>query len=60
VSRLLPRTQQAKFNAGGFVRVALKDRYDAHKTGIEAGFLTVNEARDLEDRPPLPKGGATA
>jgi HK97 family phage portal protein len=60
VSRLLPRTQQAKFNAGGFVRVALKDRYEAHKTGIEAGFLTVNEARDLEDRPPLPEGGAVA
>ena len=60
VSRLLPRTQQAKFNAGGFVRVALKDRYDAHKTGIEAGFLTVNEARELEDRPPLPEGGAVA
>jgi HK97 family phage portal protein len=60
VSRLLPRTQQAKFNAGGFVRVALKDRYEAHKTGIEAGFLTVNEARELEDRPPLPEGGAVA
>mgnify|MGYP003287566986 CR=1 FL=1 len=60
VSRLLARTQQAKFNAGGFVRVALKDRYEAHKTGIEAGFLTVNEARELEDRPPLPEGGAVA
>jgi HK97 family phage portal protein len=60
VSRLLPRTQQAKFNAGGFVRVSLKDRYEAHKTGIEAGFLTVNEARELEDRPPLPEGGAVA
>jgi HK97 family phage portal protein len=60
VSRLLPRNQFARFNAGGFVRVALKDRYEAHKTGIEAGFLTVNEARELEDRPPLPEGGAVA
>jgi HK97 family phage portal protein len=60
VSRLLPRTQQARFNAGGFVRVALKDRYDAHRIGIEAGFLTRNEARELEDRPPLPEGGAVA
>ena len=42
------------------MRVALKDRYDAHKTGIDAGFLTVNEARELEDRPPLPEGGAVA
>jgi HK97 family phage portal protein len=53
VSRLLPSTQQAKFNAGGFVRVALKDRYEAHRIAIEAGFLTVNEVRELEDRPPL-------
>jgi Phage portal protein len=36
-TQLLPSTQRAKFNAGGFV-----------------GFLTVNEARELEDRPPLP------
>jgi HK97 family phage portal protein len=60
VSRLLPRTQAAKFNAGGFVRATLLDRYQAHKVGIEAGFLTVNEARELEDRPPLPEGGAVA
>jgi HK97 family phage portal protein len=60
VSRLLPRTQTAKFNAGGFVRATLRDRYEAHKVGIEAGFLTVNEARELEDRPPLPEGGAVA
>src|SRR6266536_405729 len=54
VSGLLPRAQRAKFNAGGFVRATLLDRYQAHKLGIEAGFLTVNEARELEDRPPLP------
>jgi HK97 family phage portal protein len=60
VSGLLPRTQKARFNAGGFVRATLRDRYEAHRTGIEAGFLTVNEARELEDRPPLPEGGATA
>jgi HK97 family phage portal protein len=60
VSRLLPSTQTAKFNAGGMVRATLLDRYQAHKLGIEAGFLTVNEARALEDRPPLPEGGAVA
>ena len=54
VSGLLPRNQTAKFNAGAFVRATLLDRYQAHKVGIEAGFLTVNEARELEDRPPLP------
>jgi HK97 family phage portal protein len=58
ISTLLPRTQQAKFNAGAMVRATLRDRYEAHKLAIEAGFLTVNEVRALEDRPPLPEGGA--
>jgi HK97 family phage portal protein len=53
-TQLLPSTQRAKFNAGGFVRATLRDRYEAHRIGIEAGFLTRNEARELEDRPPLP------
>jgi HK97 family phage portal protein len=56
VSGLLPSTQRAKFNAGGFVRATLLDRYQAHKIAREAGFLTVNEIRELEDRPPLPPG----
>ena len=54
VSTLLPSTQTAKFNAGGFVRATLRDRYEAHRIAIEAGFLTRNEVRELEDRPPLP------
>jgi HK97 family phage portal protein len=53
VSGLLASTQTAKFNAGGFVRATLRDRYEAHRIGIEAGFLTRNEARELEDRPPI-------
>ncbi len=60
VSGLLPRTQNARFNAGGFARVTLKERYEAHQIGIAAGFLTVNEARALEDLPPLPEGGGIA
>jgi HK97 family phage portal protein len=53
-TQLLAARQTAKFNAGGFVRATLRDRYEAHKVAIEAGFLTVNEVRELEDRPPLP------
>jgi len=63
VSALLPRTQVARFNAGGLVRTSLKERYEAHETGIRAGFLLPNEARDLEDMAPLPAptpGGAVA
>jgi phage portal protein BeeE len=54
VSGLLPSTQRAKFNAGGFVRATLLDRYTAHKLGIEAGWLQRSEVRELEDRPPIP------
>ena len=57
ISALLPATQRARFNAGGMVRTDLKSRYEAHKLAIEAGFLTVNEVRALEDRGPLAQGG---
>jgi phage portal protein BeeE len=58
ISALLPRAQTVKFNPDALVRVALLDRYNAHKVGIDAGFLTVDEARALENRPPLPPGQA--
>jgi phage portal protein BeeE len=67
VSRLLPRTQKARFNPGAYVRATLLDRYQAHKLGIEAGWLLRSEVRELEDRPPVPgiddqpaPGGAVA
>jgi HK97 family phage portal protein len=53
VSSLLPSTQRAKFNAGALVRATLLDRYQAHKLGIEAGWLLRSEVRELEDRPPI-------
>ena len=52
-TKVLPRGQYAKVNFGGFLRGDTKERYETHKVGIEAGFLTVDEARDLEDRAPL-------
>jgi HK97 family phage portal protein len=67
VSRLLPSTQKARFNPGAYVRATLLDRYQAHKLGIEAGWLLRSEVRELEDRPPIPgidnppaAGGAVA
>ena len=65
VSGLLPSTQRAKFNAGALVRATLLDRYQAHKLGIEAGWLLRSEVRELEDRPPIvgiddQSGGAVA
>jgi HK97 family phage portal protein len=65
VSRLLPSTQRARFNAGGMVRATLLDRYRAHELGIKAGWLLRSEVRELEDRPPIAgiddqPGGAVA
>jgi HK97 family phage portal protein len=54
VSTLLPRTQRARFNAGGMVRATLLERYQAHESGIRAGWLLRSEVRALEDRPPIP------
>lgn len=53
ISRLLPGKQRVKFNMDAAIRVDLKTRYEAHKIGIDARFLTVNEARELEDRLPI-------
>jgi HK97 family phage portal protein len=53
ISRLLPRTQTVKFNPGGFLRPTLKERYEAHESGIRAGWLLRSEARALEDLPPI-------
>lgn len=42
-----------KLNLDALLRAALKDRYDSYNVGITTGFLTVDEARALEDLPPL-------
>jgi HK97 family phage portal protein len=54
VSGLLPRNQTARFNPGALVRATLLDRYQAHESGIRAGWLLRSEVRELEDRPPIP------
>jgi HK97 family phage portal protein len=55
-TEVLPRGQDVKFNFGAFLRGSTKERYETHKIGIDAGFLTVNEARELEDRKPIQGG----
>jgi HK97 family phage portal protein len=42
----------------GFLRADTKTRYDSYKVAIEAGFLTVDEARRLENMNALPQPGA--
>lgn len=45
-----------KLNLDAMLRASLKDRYDSYAVGIDHKFQTVNEARKLEDMPPLPGG----
>ena len=54
VSGLLPSTQAAKFNAGGFLRATLKEQYEALAMGVGSGFVMPNEAREKLDLPALP------
>jgi len=49
-------SRYVKFNVAGLLRGDLKTRYESYAIGIESKFLLPNEARELEDRPPLPGG----
>lgn len=53
-SRVLPRPQYARFNLDALLRADLKTRYESYAIGLEKGFLTLDEVRGLEERPPLP------
>jgi HK97 family phage portal protein len=53
-SRLRPSTETLLFNPDRILRGDLKTRYEAHEIGIRAGFLTIDEARAIENRAPLP------
>lgn len=49
LSTLLPRGQEARFNLDSLLRGDTLTRYQAYEIALRAGFLTVNEVRDLED-----------
>jgi len=51
-TELLPRGQRARFNIDAFLRSDTKSRYEAHKLAIDAGFLTIDEVRALENLNP--------
>ena len=50
---LLPRGQYARFNLDAVLRPDTKTRYEAHSIGLAAGFLTIDEVRNIEGLPPL-------
>lgn len=49
----LPRGTWAEANLDAVLRSDTLNRYRAHQIGIGSGFLTPDEARSLERRPPL-------
>lgn len=49
----LPRGQVARFNYDSLLRADTYTRYQAHKLALEAGFLTIDEVRELENRPAM-------
>jgi HK97 family phage portal protein len=60
MTTLVPRGQYVKFNAAGLLKTDTLSRYQAHEVGLRAGFLTLEEVRQLEDREPLPARPAQA
>lgn len=53
---LLPGGQFIKFNFDARMRPKTKERYEAHAVAINNGWMSIDEVRELEDLPPLPKG----
>lgn len=51
---LLPRPQFVKFNLSALLRADLATRYQAHSVGIQWGFESPNEVRELEDMERVP------
>ncbi|MBF8189119.1 phage portal protein [Nonomuraea sp. K274] len=48
-----PNGTWVKGNVDGLLRSDSHTRYETHKIGLDAGFLTINEVRELEDLPPI-------
>jgi HK97 family phage portal protein len=52
------RGTSLKIVADGTLRADTATRYAAYKVALDAGFMTLDEVRALEDRPPLPEEAA--
>lgn len=48
-----------KFNLDGLLRADIQSRFSAYSTAMQSGFLTINEARALEDLAPQADESAT-
>jgi HK97 family phage portal protein len=55
-SRLLPVEAFLKFNVDGLLRGDFNSRISAYATGLQSGFMSVNDVRKLEDMSPTEGG----
>jgi HK97 family phage portal protein len=55
-SRLLPVEAFLKFNVDGLLRGDFNSRISAYSTGLQSGFMSVNDIRRLEDLSPTEGG----
>lgn len=55
LTALTPNGQTVLVDLDGFANPNRQDRYNAYKTGIDAGIITVDEVRKLEGLPPMPE-----
>lgn len=53
LTALTPRGQRVRFNLDALLRSDTTTRYAAHRTALEAGFLTRDEVRAIENLPAL-------
>jgi len=50
IQRELDEGYYIRFNVNAILRADQKTRYESYRVGIQSGFLTPNEARELEER----------
>jgi HK97 family phage portal protein len=55
-SRLLPNQAFLAFNTNGLLRGDFNSRISAYATGLQSGFMSVNDVRKLEDMSPAEGG----
>jgi len=53
ITDLLPRGQKAEFNLTEFLRPNQTARYQAYAIGLDKGFLTIDEVREIEGMPEM-------
>jgi phage portal protein BeeE len=57
MSSLANRGVDVEINVSSLLRADQLTRYQAHQIALAAGFMTIDEVREIEDLPPLNPNG---